>query len=130
MDTGPEIFIKGLRDLGYSPETLPGKLDHVVIDYEVQSGKFAGKKLRHGFIVPPDFSAIPPTGPHISEDIHTIKGGGEHPTGGVHRDHAKPFQEVLGGEWQYWSRPFPDWGASKKTVATYMIHIWHLWESQ
>ena len=41
-----------------------------------------------------------------------------------------PFQDALGGEWQYWSRPIQDWGAGKKTVAIYMSHIWRLWDSQ
>ena len=52
MLTGVEVFLKGLRDLGYEPVVLDGKPDHVAIDYTVESGKFAGTKLKHGFIVP------------------------------------------------------------------------------
>jgi len=59
-----------------------------------------------------------------------LNGSEPHPTGGIHRDHAMPFQNALGGEWQYWSRPIQDWGAGKKTVAIYMSHIWRLWDSQ
>ncbi len=130
MRTGAELFIEGLRDLGHSPVTLPGKPDHVVIDYEVESGRFAGKTVRHGFIVPPDFSVIPPTGVHVSPHIYRISPNGAHPKGGIHRDQAMPFQQALGGEWQYWSRPIQDWGAGKKTVAIYMSHVWRLWDSQ
>jgi hypothetical protein len=130
MHTGVELFIQGLRALGYSPEILPDKPDHLVIDYEVESGRFAGRKMRHGFIVPADFPVIPPTGVHISELIHPTNGGGQHPTGGIHRDQAMPFQQALGGEWQYWSRPVQEWAGSKKTVVAFMNHIWRLWDSQ
>jgi hypothetical protein len=129
--TGPEAFSRGLAALGYRPEPLPSKADHIVFDYEVESGKFAGTKVRHGFIVPADFPLTPPSGPHVSPHIHPINtNGGPHPTGSVHQSHAAAFQDALGGVWQYWSRPFPDWAASKKTVAAYMSHIWRLWDSQ
>jgi hypothetical protein len=48
----------------------------------------------------------------------------------VHATQAAPFQQALADAWQYWSRPFTDWANSKKTVATYMSHIWRLWDSQ
>ena len=73
----------------------------------------------------------PPTGPYVSPDIHPIKPeSGPHPTFGVHRNQAQPFSAALGGDWQYWSRPFPDWPKSKKTVAAYMAHVASLWASQ
>ena len=128
--TGPAAFALGLVDLGYHPEALPGKPDHLVIDYEVDSGKFAGTKVKHGFVVPGDFPLTPPSGPHVSPHIHPINTGGQHPTGAVHQSQAAPFQDALGGEWQYWSRPFTNWAGSKKTVAAYMSHIWRLWDSQ
>ncbi len=129
--TGIELFISELRDLGYSPVPLPGKSDHVVIDYEVQTGCFAGKKVRQGFIIPADFPMTPPSGPHVSPHIHPIKSEGGHPTGAVHRSHSQPFEAGAGGEWQYWSRPFSDWAQSKKkSAAVYMSHVWRLWDSQ
>jgi hypothetical protein len=130
METGVEVFVQGLVALGYQPIALPGKPDHVVIDYEVESGPFAGRKVRHGFVVPSDFPFASPSGPHVSPHIHPIKSDGQHPTGAVHQAQAAPFQEALGGNWQYWSRPFTDWLTSKKTVAAYMSHIWRLWDSQ
>ncbi|MGA2402416.1 MAG: hypothetical protein ABSG91_12050 [Syntrophobacteraceae bacterium] len=124
-----EVFVEGLKALGYSLAALPGKPDHAVIDYEVPTGRFAGKKVRLGFIVPADFPMTPPSGPHVSPRIHPITGGGgQHPTGGV--SHSPSFEEGAGGEWQYWSRSFPDWAQSKKTAAAYMNHIYRLWDSQ
>lgn len=131
MQTGMEVFLRGLLDLGYEPFVLDGKRDHVVITYTVQSGKFAGKTIKVGFIVPADFPLNTPSGIHIAEIIHPPKSGGTHPTGGVHLGHAAAFQQVLGGEWQYWSRPpGPAWATGKKTVAAYMSHVWRLWDSQ
>jgi len=130
MQTGVEVFLEGLRGLGYKPTTLPKNPDHVVIDYEVESGRFAGTKLKLGFVVPADFPINPPSGVHLSSLIHPAKSGGDHPTGGVHRDQALPFQQALGGEWQYWSRPPAGWATGKKTVTACMSHVWRLWDSQ
>ena len=130
METGVAVFIEGLRGLGYEPVSLGARPDHVTIDYLVESGKFAGTNLKLGFVVPADFPVNPPTGIHISKIIHPVQSGGTHPTGGIHRDQARPFQDGLGGEWQYWSRPPAEWAASKKTVAAYMSHVWRLWDSQ
>lgn len=130
MLTGAAAFVQGLVGLGYQPTSLPGKPDHVVIDYEVESGRFRGKKVKHGFVVPGDFPLTAPSGPHVSPHIHPIKPDGQHPMGAVHEGQAAPFQEAHGGAWQYWSRPFPEWASSKKTVAAYMSHIWRLWDSQ
>jgi hypothetical protein len=131
MQTGVEVFLKGLRGLGYEPVVLDGKPDHVVIVYTVQSGKFAGKVVKTGFVVPVDFPVSTPTGIHVAEMIHPLQAGGTHPTGGIHRDQAVQFQQALGGAWQYWSRPpGAEWQTGKKTVAAYMSHVWRLWDSQ
>ncbi len=128
--TGVQVFIEGLRDLGYNPAMLPGKPDHIVIDYEVLTGRFSGQRVRHGFIVPADFPMTAPSGPHVSPHIHPINTSGNHPTGAVHQTQAQPFETGAGGAWQYWSRPVNNWGQSKKTVAAYMSHIYRLWDSQ
>lgn len=127
--TGVGVFIEGLKAHGYSPVGLPGKPDHIVIDYEVPTGRFAGQKVRHGFIVPVDFPMTPPSGPHVSPHIHPIHPQQDigHPLGGVH---DSPFAEGSGGQWQYWSRPFSNWAQSKQTVSDYMSHVWRLWDSQ
>lgn len=129
--TGIDVFTQGLRDLGYTPVALPGRPDHLVIDYEVETGRFAGQKVRHGLIIPADFPVTPPSGPHVSPHIHPIKADGDHPTGHVHQSHSLPFEASAGGQWQYWSRPFPGWAQiGKKSVAAYMSHVWRLWDSQ
>jgi hypothetical protein len=80
MQTGMGVFLEGLRGLGFAPTSVAGRPDHVVIDYEVETGKFAGTKLRLGFIVPPDFPVTPPSGIHVAALIHPFKGDGQHPT--------------------------------------------------
>ena len=130
LRTGISAFVHELAELGLNPVVLSEKPDHVVFDYEVKSGKFAGRKVRHGLIVPADFPLTPPSGPHVSPHIHSERAGGVHPDGGIHAVHSAQFQKELGGEWQYWSRPFSNWTASRKNVAAYMNHIWRLWDSQ
>jgi hypothetical protein len=121
--TSIEAFVAGLIALGYEPVVLADKPDRVTFDYVVETGKHAGRKVRLGFVVPGDFSATCPSGPHVSPQIHPIGQQGGHPTGAVN---ASDF----GGDWQYWSRPFPEWAKSKRTVAAYMSYIWRLWDSQ
>jgi len=128
--TGVEVFVEGLHEMGYSPVALPNKPDHIVIDYEVPVGRFAGQKVRLGFVSPSDFPVTPPSGPYISPHIHPINTGGAHPNGAVHHTQAIPFEQGASGAWQYWSRPCLDWAERKKTVTAYMSHIWRLWDSQ
>jgi hypothetical protein len=127
---GPGGFVEGLRTLGYNPQLLPGKVDHVFFDYPVEVGAFNGQKVRVGLIIPNDFPNIPPSGPHVSPRIHPIHTQNDipHPHGGVHL--SAEFEKGAGGEWQYWSRPCSDWGQRKRTVAAYMAHVWRLWETQ
>lgn len=124
--TGVENFVTGLTELGFLPEQVPGFPDHVMFDYNVETGKYSGKGVRLGFVVPPDFPLTPPTGPHVSPTIHANVGGGVHPLGGVHD--SPNFQSATGNSWQYWSRPHSNW--KKRTIAEYMSHIWLLWDTQ
>ena len=129
---GTELFLEGLRALGYVPSVLPGRPDHVVFEYQVETGRFAGRKVMLGLIVPQDFPMTPPTGPHVTPHIHPINPvNGAHPTCGVHQTHSQGFEAGAGDQWQYWSRPYPQWGQSgKRTTASYMNHVWQLWDSQ
>jgi len=130
--TGAVGFSAGLRTLGYEPTALPNQPDHVIFNYPVEVGRFAGQTVRLGFVVPPDFPNITPSGPHVSPHIRAIHPGNDipHPAGGVHQSQSAAFQKGAGGDWQYWSRPCADWGTSKKTVTVYMGFIWRLWETQ
>jgi hypothetical protein len=125
--TGTAAFAAGLKAEGYSPTIVAGTTDHVMFDYMVQTGIYAGTQFRLGFVVPPDFPLSAPGGPHVSPRIHPNKGGQTHPLDGIG---DSSFQGKVGGDWHYWSRPFKDWGTSKKTVAAYMSHVWRLWDSQ
>jgi len=131
QQSGALAFMNGLRRLGLQPNLLKGQDNHVVFDYVVETGTHAGKTFRLGLIVPADFPMNAPTGPYVSPEVHpTNPQHGPHPTAGVHKDQARVFDAAAGGSWQYWSRPFPDWQNSKRTVAAYMSHIWNLWDSQ
>src|SRR5579883_2457487 len=52
IKTGVPVFIDGLKQMGFTPTTLDGQPDHVIFDYTVPGGKFVGKQLRLGFVVP------------------------------------------------------------------------------
>lgn len=129
--SGFRTFREGLRSLGFDPKPISNLPNHLFFDYTVETGVFAGRHIRLGFIVPPDFPNTTPAGPYVSPNIRPISPSGTHPTGGIHAEQARPFAANVGGEWQYWSRPFaPEWAKERKTVATYMSHIWRLWETQ
>lgn len=123
-------FVEGLRTLGYEPQILADHPDHIFFNYPVEIGRCTGQTVRLGFVVPRDFPNTPPGGPHVSPHIQAIHPMNDkpHPGGGVHP--SPTFQQGVGGEWQYWSRPCQDWGQRKRTVPTYMAHVWRLWETQ
>ncbi len=125
-------FVEGLRELGYEPAALPGMPDHITFSYIVGSGRFAGTAVRVGFIVPPQFPEGLPTGMHVSPQLLPMGLSGGHPAGGIHHQHALPFERGAGGAWQYWSRPYDlqAWTSTKRTPGTYMAHIAKLWDTQ
>ena len=130
--TGASAFMGGLCVLGYEPKCLMNCSDHVFFDYFVEIGRFAGRVVRIGLVIPPDFPSIPPGGPHVSPHIQPLHPNNDvpHPLGGVHGSSSTQFEQKAGGSWQYWSRPFVNWAQSKRTVSAYMAHIWRLWETQ
>jgi hypothetical protein len=127
--TGIEAFVAGLKELGFDPAPLKDTTDRIFFDYKVSSGKFAGRQFRIGVAVPPDFPLTAPGGLHVSPRIHPNRGGNSvHPVEGI--QDSPDFQKGAGGEWHYWSRPYKDWGKTKKTVAAYMNHVYRLWDTQ
>lgn len=116
-------FIQQIRDLGYRVEEKGD--GRVAFPYTVPMGKFEGKEIMLGFIVPGDFPASPPGGPHVSPRLLPINPGGErHP---AERVHESP---QFGPEWEYWSRPFPGWAATDRTARAYMAHVRKLFATQ
>ncbi|UIJ97410.1 multiubiquitin domain-containing protein [Rhizobium leguminosarum] len=129
-ENGVGMVLKGLAALGYSASVVDGKSHHVIFDYSVQSGPYAGRVVKVGLIIPTDFPLSWPSGIHVSPDVHPLQTGGEHPKGGIYREHSADFQSALGGQWQYWSRPFNFRGGRVEPVQAYLTHIWQLWDSQ
>ena len=84
-------FMDGLRSLGFQPIAVPNSADAVVFHYVVETGKFSGKAVRIGLVVPQDFPNTPPGGPHVSPPIHAVCAGGNHPSGGIHETLSGPF---------------------------------------
>jgi hypothetical protein len=123
MTKNIEVFMAGLVDLGYSPIVFSEKPDHVMFEYKVKSGRFAGRQVRLGIVVPTDFPASWPSGPHVSPQIHPLVSAGLHPSGAIHGS-------SFGTDWQYWSRPLLQTLPGNAPVARYMSHIGRLWDSQ
>jgi hypothetical protein len=118
-----EEFAKQLRAMGYEVTEYPEA--RVSFPYTIETGKFEGQEITLGFVVPPDFSLSPPTGPHIKPRLLPINPPqGPHPTHGVHE--SSPF----GAEWQYWSRPMAHWSNTERTVADVMRHVRGLFATQ
>lgn len=115
-------FIEQLKTLGYVPQDLGN--NRIWFSYTIPVGKFIGQQIQLGFVVGDDFPANPPGGPHISPHLLPINAGGTHPSGGIHDNRE------FGGSWQYWSRPFPSWANTDRSVRIYMAHIRHLFETQ
>jgi hypothetical protein len=118
-------FIQGLRDLGLAVEERAE--NYVTFPWEVPVGARAGERIRLGLQVPPDVEETPPSGPHVSPQLLPLSqtNPGTHPSDGIH---ASP----LGGEWQYWSRPFPNppgWASTDRSAKAYMRHINHLFDT-
>lgn len=114
-------FAEQLKTMGHEVQ------DHgdskVSIPYVVPLGKFAGREIRLGFVVPGDFNITPPSGPHVSPELLPRVSGGTHPSGGIHES---PF----GGGWQYWSRPLSHWAQTNRTVKDVLAHVRHLFDTQ
>jgi hypothetical protein len=120
---GRKDFVEQLEALGYRVEDLGD--NRLAFRYIVPVGRFRGQETRLGLIVADDFPLNPPGGLHVSPRLLPIHPGNNlpHPQGGVHES---PF----GPEWQYWSRPFPSWQKTDRTVAAYLGHIRDLFQKQ
>ena len=117
-----EDFIKQLKSLGYAVEEREN--NRIAVPYTIPLRKFVGQEIRLGFEVPGDFPMNPPSGPHLTPRLLPLNDQSkEHPAGGVH---ASDF----GADWQYWSRPFPNWNNTDRTVKTYLAHIRKLFQTQ
>lgn len=112
-------FIDQLKAIGHVVEDL-GE-GRVSFPYAPRVGKFRGQSIAVGFVVNDDFPANCPGGPHVKPRLLPLKSDGEHPEGRVHES---PF----GAEWEYWSRPYPNWNESGRTAKAYMEHVDRLFD--
>jgi hypothetical protein len=118
-----EEFADQLRKMGYEVAVYPD--NRVSFPYVVECGKFDGREITLGFVVPTDFPLNPPTGPHVKPRLLPINiTQGPHPVHGVHES------AQFGAEWQYWSRPMHHWSKTARTVADVMRHVRRLFETQ
>lgn len=113
-------FIDQLQGLGFRVERLAD--DRIAFPYAPKVGRFLGQPITLGFVVNNDFPANAPGGLHVKPRLLPLKPEGEHPNGGIHES------SQFGADWEYWSRPFPDWNTSPKTAEAFMQHIERLFD--
>lgn len=107
---GPQQLIEDLRAAGYdpAPETANG-VEFVTFGYRVPVGSHAGDEVQVS-LQAPDWPLNPPGGPHITPRI-------QHPGDNVH--HASP----MGPNSIYWSRPYPRWADTNRSIEDYLAHL-------
>jgi hypothetical protein len=110
---GPEEFLRQLEELGYQ---FVRQGQYAVIRYCVPLGTLIGQTISLALVATNDFPITPPPGPHVSPHLN-------HPAGAVHGSD-------LGPEWEYWSRPFPGWPTTDRTVRAYMAHVRNLFSQR
>jgi hypothetical protein len=104
-------FIEQLEALGYQVEDLPGQ--KIAFVYKVLNGGNTGLSVRIGLDNTNTFPMDTPPGPHFQP---ITQGWKEHPQ----NVRESPFHD---GHWRYWSRPFPEWNRTERTVSVYLSHI-------
>ena len=103
-------FINQLNALGYTTQELSHNV--IAVDFTVPIGKNKGKKALLGFPVGNDFPMNCPVGLHFK----SVEEGWQEPVQNV-------SDSPLGLGWRYWSRKFPEWNKTDKTVKTFMTHV-------
>ena len=121
---GKELFIDGLKQLGYEPKSLDG--NRVAFDYTIKAGRFKDQTISVGIEVPDDFSTTCPPGPHISPRLIPINTAA--------KDNSKAAESAnFGADWEYLSRPFGErnegWVRTTKDVKAYVKHVKRILET-
>lgn len=106
-------LIDELKARGYAvqPEIVIAQgQPFVVIDgYRIEMGQHAGKDIALAIPAVPDYPTTPPGGIHVKPHLIQV---------GTRNVHPSP----LGTEWQYWSRPIPNWRADR-SLARLLSHV-------
>lgn len=104
-------FIDQLKALGFETQELNQSI--VSIKYVIPIGKNRGKQVSIGFAVQDDFPMNCPAGLHFNASGTS--------------DWKEARQNVsdspLGSGWRYWSRLFPDWNRTDRSVKTFLAHV-------
>jgi hypothetical protein len=103
-------FVNQLKALGYSTQEFSNNV--VAIEYVVPVGKNKGMATLLGFPVGDDFPMNCPAGLHFK----TSEPGWQEPRENV-------SDSPLGSQWRYWSRRFPDWNRTDRSVKTFLAHV-------
>ncbi len=115
MNIGISVLKEQLEAIGYVV-SMSGD-NFLSFNYKIPLGRFRDKEIELG-LEATQFPLIPPSGLIIRPYLLPVTGGGGiHPTGGIH------LRTIPSSEWQYWSRPFPNWDNSEKNVKTYMAFV-------
>jgi hypothetical protein len=110
-----EIAFKQLEELGYKPVKQPHNM--VSFEFTVPHGRFRNQEVVIALQVP-QFPDVPPSGPYIKPFLLPINTQSKvHPLGGIHQ------RNLPTNEFQYWSRPFPEWDKTDKTMRTYLAFL-------
>ena len=103
-------FINQLKSLGYDTQEINGIL---CFRYLIPIGKNKGHEVLLGVNVQEDFPMNCPTGLHFN-------------SGGI-SEWKEPVNNVsdspIGAGWRYWSRTFPDWNRTEKSVKAFLAHV-------
>ncbi|MES2460254.1 MAG: hypothetical protein V4671_06705 [Armatimonadota bacterium] len=119
-------FLAALQSVGVKDLEEKGQ-NTLVFSYVIESGRFAGQTVRLGIVVDDSWPLTPPSGIHVSPQLLPLQPGGEHPTGAIH---SSVGRGDFAADFQYWSRPYPDWQKSDRSVRTYMAHVRRLFDDQ
>jgi hypothetical protein len=115
--SGTPEFARQLEEIGIGPSHVDGA--RVRFAYTIEVGRFAGQEVTLAFEVPENFPLTPPSGPHVSPRLLPLN-----PSANTHPQ--KVLESNFGPEFEYWSRPYTDWGKDGRTVRTYFAFIRHL----
>lgn len=117
MDAATADFASQLVARGYGATEVAA--NRITFRYAVEVGRFAGQEVVIGIEVPPDFDRTPPSGPHVSPRILPIN-----PTATTHPE--KVLESNFGVDFEYWSRPYTNWGKDGRDVGAYLAFLRHL----
>jgi hypothetical protein len=102
---GAAGFLAALTQAGFDITVRDG---FATFAYLVEVGSRTGEQVQLGLAIPGDWPLSPPPGPHVNPRLG-------HPHGAVH-------DSPLGPDWEYWSRPVPNWTLDR-SLRAYLRHL-------